>query len=67
MVLCRFYWFMLPIIAFLLPINAPVEYWGEGIVVSVYVAGFLRYCISIQGAWLVNSAVCIWGLDPNDR
>lgn len=64
---CSYFWILMPILAFLLPINAPVEYWGESILISVYVAGFFRYCLGLHMSWLVSSAVLIWGLDPKAR
>uniref|UniRef100_A0A6G1SJ94 Acyl-CoA Delta(11) desaturase n=1 Tax=Aceria tosichella TaxID=561515 RepID=A0A6G1SJ94_9ACAR len=63
----KYYWFIMPIVAFLLPVNFPVEYWGESILVSVYVVGFFRYCLGLHMSWLVNSAILIWGLDPKAR
>lgn len=56
-----------PIIALLLPINAPVEYWGESILNSWMVVGLQRISISYHLTYLVNSAQCIWRLTPGDR
>ncbi|XP_054269585.1 acyl-CoA Delta12-desaturase-like [Macrosteles quadrilineatus] len=63
----RLYWIVMPIVGLLLPINAPVEYWGESILVSVFVVGMLRIAVLWHASWLVNSANILWGLDPVDR
>lgn len=63
----RFYWVMMPILALLMPINAPVEYWGETIFNSVCVLGLLRYIVVLHAAWLVNSSLLIWGLLPENN
>nr|CAD7407324.1 unnamed protein product [Timema cristinae] len=63
----RFYWLLMPVLCLLLPINAPVEYWGETIFNSFFVVGVLRYCVTLHLAWLVDSAVVVWGIDPEDK
>lgn len=57
----------MPIVSLLLPINAPVEYWNESVLVSIFVVGFLRITVLLHGAWLVMSAFIVWGLDPLDK
>lgn len=47
--------------------NAPAEYWGEDVVLSIMIMGWLRQYIVLNLAWLVHSAVLIWGLQPNER
>lgn len=61
------YWFIMPIMALILPINTPVQYWGESLMVSIFVVGFFRIAISLHYAWLIHSATLLWGLDPEDR
>nr|CAD7460435.1 unnamed protein product [Timema tahoe] len=63
----RFYWLLMPVLCLLLPINAPVEYWGETIFNSFFVVGILRYCVTLHLTWLVDSAVVVWGIDPEDK
>ncbi|KAG8337745.1 acyl-CoA Delta-9 desaturase [Homalodisca vitripennis] len=63
----KLYWLVMPIVGLLLPINAPVEYWGETVLVSLSLVGFLRLSVLWHAAWLVNSANILWGLDPLDR
>lgn len=67
MYIFRFYWVLAPIVALLLPINAPVEYWGESILNSFMLVGLQRISLSFHGSYLVNSAQCIWRLTPGDR
>lgn len=57
----------MPVIALLLPVNVPVEYFEESIVVSIFIVGFLRIAVSLHYAWLIHSATILWGLDPLDR
>lgn len=61
------YWLLMPIVSILLPINIPVEYFGESLLVSVFIAGFLRIAVSLHCAWLIDSGIILWGLDPVDR
>ena len=64
---CRFYWPLFIIVGLLLPINAPAEYWGESLLNSLFTLGFLRLAVTVNLAWLVNSAMLIWGLKPGDK
>lgn len=61
--LCRFYWILYAIFFVLLPINAPLEYWGDSVQAALFVAFSLRYLIVLNVSWLINSAHFIWGLD----
>ncbi|XP_066994124.1 acyl-CoA Delta-9 desaturase [Anabrus simplex] len=63
----RVYWLLMPILTFLIPINAPIEYWGESVLNSVCVMGVLRYAVVLHTAWLVNSSLLIWGLQPENN
>lgn len=63
----RFYWFLYPVLFVLLPINAPLEYWGDTVQAAIFVAFSLRYLLVLNIAWLVNSAHFIWGLDKNHK
>lgn len=47
--------------------NTPAEYWGESLLNSVFILGFLRLAITVNLAWLINSAALIWGLKPGDK
>ncbi|XP_037027818.1 acyl-CoA desaturase [Bradysia coprophila] len=59
----RFYWILYFVFFVLLPINAPLEYWGDSVQAAIFVAFSLRYLIVLNVAWLVNSSHFIWGLD----
>ncbi|XP_046629802.1 acyl-CoA Delta-9 desaturase [Neodiprion virginianus] len=63
----RFYWIIMPIFGLLLPINAPVEYWGESVMNSIFILGFLRFALTVNVSWLINSANLIWGLKPGQK
>lgn len=63
----RFYWFLYPILFVLLPINAPLEYWGDTVQAAIFVAFSLRYLIVLNVSWLINSAHFVWGLDKNHK
>ncbi|XP_071450495.1 acyl-CoA Delta-9 desaturase [Hetaerina americana] len=63
----RFKWILIAVFCFLLPINAPVEYWNESILVSVFVIGFLRFALNTNINWLMHSGYNIWGLKIGQR
>lgn len=62
-----FYWLLMPIICILLPVNAPMEYWTDGTASAIFVAGVLRYAITMHVLYLIHSAIHIWGLKPEDK
>ena len=49
----------------LIPINAPLEYWGDSVAASIFVAFSLRYMIVMNMCWLINSAHFVWGMYKN--
>lgn len=61
----RYYWVLYFFLHVLLPINTPLEYWGDSIVAAIFVAFSLRYLIVLNVCWLINSAHFIWGLDKS--
>ncbi|KAL4715490.1 hypothetical protein ACJJTC_009116 [Scirpophaga incertulas] len=63
----KVYWLLYATIFLLLPLNAPLEYWDDSILSAVFVLGFLRYGIILHASWLVESAVCLWGLKPGEK
>ncbi|GLV44231.1 uncharacterized protein CBL_12473 [Carabus blaptoides fortunei] len=63
----KFYWLLMPIVCFLLPINAPMEYWGDSMFSATCVVGILRFVITHHIAQLIHSAIHIWGLKPDDK
>lgn len=60
----RFYWLLYAVCFMLLPMNAPLEYWGDSLQAALFVAFSLRYLIVANMSWLISSAHFIWGLDP---
>ncbi|KAL5284325.1 hypothetical protein ACFFRR_006547 [Megaselia abdita] len=61
----RWYWLLFLVCQVLLPINSPLEYWGDSVPAALFVAFSLRYLITLNIAWLVNSAHFIWALNSN--
>ena len=61
----RFYWVLYFFLHVLLPINAPLEYWGDTIPAAIFVTFSLRYLIVLNVCWLINSAHFVWGLNKN--
>ncbi|KAI4459892.1 acyl-coa desaturase [Holotrichia oblita] len=60
------------IFALLLPINAPAEYWGEGLWESFFIIGILRYLITLHLISLIETSSKIRGCsynikDDNDK
>ncbi|XP_026476483.1 acyl-CoA desaturase 1-like [Ctenocephalides felis] len=62
-----FYWPMYIILTLLLPINAPMEYWGENFVNSFFIIGCTRYLLALHASWLINSARHVWGIKRGER
>lgn len=60
----RFYWLLYAVLFMLLPMNAPLEYWGDSLQASLFVAFSLRYLLVANVSWLISSSHFIWGLDP---
>lgn len=61
----RWYWLLYLVCQVLLPINSPLEYWGDSVPAALFVAFSLRYMITLNIAWLVNSAHFIWALSSS--
>ncbi|XP_063822443.1 acyl-CoA Delta-9 desaturase [Ostrinia nubilalis] len=61
------YWIMYGILFVLLPLNAPLEYWNDSILSAVFVIGFVRYLVILHASWLVESGICVWGLQPGEK
>ncbi|CAK1540460.1 unnamed protein product [Leptosia nina] len=63
----RFYWVLYGVLFILLPLNAPLEYWDDSIMSSIFVIGFLRYCLVLHASWLIESGVALWGLKEGEK
>ncbi|KAJ4438247.1 hypothetical protein ANN_14186, partial [Periplaneta americana] len=63
----RTYLVTMPLLCFVIPAWIPVYFWGEDPWVSWYVASIMRYTLSLNGTWLVNSAAHMWGTKPYDK
>ncbi|XP_029664649.1 acyl-CoA Delta(11) desaturase [Formica exsecta] len=59
----KFYWILFIVFGLLLPMNVPIEYWNESMTYSFLIIGAARLMITTNIAWLVNSALLIWGLE----
>ncbi|ERE92445.1 acyl-CoA desaturase-like protein [Cricetulus griseus] len=42
-------------------------FWGETLWNSYFLASILRYTITLEGTWLVNSAAHMYGKQPYDK
>ncbi|CAL1260735.1 unnamed protein product [Larinioides sclopetarius] len=63
----RYYIPLVIFFSFYLPTMIPVWCWGETLWNSFFVAAMGRYCISLNGTWLVNSAAHKYGDRPFDK
>ncbi|XP_070159131.1 acyl-CoA Delta-9 desaturase [Polyergus mexicanus] len=63
----KFYWILFIVFGLLLPTNVPIEYWNESIINSILIIGAGRLMITTHIAWLVNSALLIWGLEKGAK
>lgn len=62
----KLYWLVFGIFGLLLPLNAPLEYWNETMAMTVLVTGILRFAITVNVSWLVNSALLVWSTLDTD-
>ncbi|XP_050457056.1 acyl-CoA Delta-9 desaturase [Cataglyphis hispanica] len=63
----KFYWILFIVFGLLLPIKVPMAYWDESIANSFLIIGATRLMITTHIAWLVNSALLIWGLEKGAK
>uniref|UniRef100_A0A0V0GDS0 Putative fatty acid desaturase n=1 Tax=Triatoma dimidiata TaxID=72491 RepID=A0A0V0GDS0_TRIDM len=63
----KYYMIVMPLFCFIMPTIIPIYFWNEGVWNAWYIAGVLRYTLSLNGTWLVNSAAHIWGTKPYDK
>ncbi|XP_050054934.1 acyl-CoA Delta-9 desaturase-like [Aphis gossypii] len=63
----KYFWFLITWACFIIPTLIPVYCWGETWRNSWYVAVLLRYTLTLNAIWLVNSAAHAWGGKPYDR
>ncbi|XP_023228732.1 stearoyl-CoA desaturase 5-like [Centruroides sculpturatus] len=63
----RHYTRLVVMLCFVIPTLLPVWCWGETYWNSYFVATLLRYCVSLNATWLVNSAAHMWGNRPYDK
>lgn len=52
---------------FVVPTLVPWYFWGESLWNSYFLASILRYTISLNVAWLVNSVAHMYGNRPYDK
>ncbi|CAJ0578820.1 unnamed protein product, partial [Mesorhabditis spiculigera] len=62
----KYYFPLYIIFCFLLPSAIPVYFWGESALVSYFVAGILRYVLSLHETWTINSLAHTHGHKPYD-
>ncbi|XP_048453065.1 stearoyl-CoA desaturase 5 isoform X2 [Rhincodon typus] len=55
------------IMCFFMPTFIPWYFWGENLWNSYFLASILRYTISLNVTWLVNSAAHMYGNRPYDK
>lgn len=62
-------WFipMKILLCFILPVVIPMYCWGEGFFWSFFSQVVIRYTLSLNFTWLVNSAAHMWGTRPYDK
>ncbi|XP_023839299.1 stearoyl-CoA desaturase 5-like [Salvelinus sp. IW2-2015] len=63
----RYYKTSVLIMCFLVPTVVPWYFWGETLWNSYFLASILRYTVSLNVTWLVNSAAHMYGNRPYDQ
>lgn len=62
----RLYLILMPLFSFIIPVWVPCYFWNEKPLHSWYTT-VLRYTLTLNFTWLVNSAAHIWGMKPYDK
>ncbi|KAM3874184.1 stearoyl-CoA desaturase 5-like [Diretmus argenteus] len=63
----RYYKTSVLVMCFLLPTLVPWYVWGESLWDAYFLASILRYAVSLNMTWLVNSAAHMYGNRPYDK
>ncbi|XP_053108125.1 stearoyl-CoA desaturase 5 [Hemicordylus capensis] len=63
----KYYKVSVVLMCFVIPTLVPWYFWGESLWNSYFLASILRYTISLNVAWLVNSAAHMYGNRPYDK
>lgn len=63
----KFYIPLVLLCCVILPTVGPVYFWGETYWNGYFVCSMLRYAVTLNITWLVNSAAHMWGFKPYDR
>lgn len=64
---CRYYKSSVVLMCFVIPTVVPWYLWGESLWNAYFLASILRYTISLNVTWLVNSAAHMYGNRPYDK
>lgn len=62
----RYYWILMPIIAFIIPTKLPMSLWNETFV-NAFFLNVARFLIELHCTFLINSAAHAWGNKPYDK
>ncbi|KAM3940339.1 stearoyl-CoA desaturase 5 [Leptodactylus fuscus] len=63
----KYYITSVALMCFLIPTVVPWYFWGESLWNSYFLATILRYTISLNVSWLVNSVAHLYGNRPYDK
>ncbi|KYM91392.1 Acyl-CoA Delta(11) desaturase [Atta colombica] len=62
----KWYRYLMPLCAFIIPMLVPWWAWNENLWYSWHLT-ICRYCITLNITWLVNSVAHKWGMKPYDK
>lgn len=63
----RYYFYLMPVLCFVMPTFLPWYCWGESLWNAWFVATMFRWTFVLNVTWLVNSAAHKWGDRPYDK
>ncbi|XP_076673441.1 acyl-CoA Delta-9 desaturase-like [Andrena cerasifolii] len=63
----RYYMVLMPLLCFVMPTVVPVLCWNETWSNGFYVLAVMRYIITLNATWLVNSVAHLYGNKPYDK
>lgn len=62
----KYYFFLMPVICFILPVPIPVYLWNETWL-NAFCINIFRFVFTLHASWLVNSAAHMFGDRPYDK
>ncbi|KAH8344512.1 hypothetical protein KR067_004605 [Drosophila pandora] len=63
----KYYLILMPLLCFILPTVLPMYFWGESLKCSWHIVALLRWCVTLNLIWLLNSSAHVFGKRSYDK